>query len=908
MTQDSRTTSPGVRLFGRAREIETLQKHLDGQLDPVLVLRGDPGVGKSALLQYVIVDGARVVRTIGVESETQLSLAGLHQLTSALSESLAQLTDRERQLFDSAFSGELRDPSVMGLGIALLNLWHEAATADPLVVVIDDAHWIDPVSLEILIFAARRVTEPRIRVVFALREGYETVLDQARFPELLLEPIDPGEAGRLLDEQFPDLPPGSRDLVLEQAAGNPLALVELPTCITPTSSGAQAEDLLYPSGIPLSDRLERVYGRRLTYLDPKTRQRLLYAALDGVASGAGGSARSGRRFNLAGVDSALEQGLVVVDEIGRFAFRHPLVRSAVIQLATPNQRREAHAELARLYEDDLERRASHLSAATVDPSEEVADVLEAAARHAVRRGGAAAAVSWLTRSAELSEDLDSRRRRIAAAAYTAGQAALLDEAASLVELNGDSDAPDAVLTASYLALYREGDVRGTHRRVHSTIRKHAETLDPETYHRLINLLLAIDQFAGDEAHWSETDALLDSQGEGVEPFTLIYRDAWGDVVRRGTDVAPRIRAAFDSSPEDEPWNVMRLAVAAYYVDILSEFRSYLELLVAREAETGAVTNVMTMLQLIVLEGLGSGAWDDAEAAARRGLTLTEEHGYALFHHQFRAFLGVLAARRGELDDARSHQSAVETWGRARGVGFLTGFAEAIAITAAIAEQDWENAYTLAAGVTTPGGFAPYVQQAPRTFYDLIDAAVHTGRGEEARAHVEAALNERLGELSPRLEMLVLAAQALVAENDDDASELFLAALQTPGERLFPFDAARIRLDYGAWLRRHREYSLARETLDEAARIFDELRAVPWAQRAREEGRIGKPLATGPESLTSQERHIAELAASGLSNKQIGAMLFLSPRTVGAHLYRIFPKLGISSRASLRDALTAISEG
>lgn len=897
-------------LIGRDRELAHIERFLASDT-AALALLGDAGVGKSALLDAArsLAAGWRSTRIVGVESEMQLALAGLHQLVFPLSAVVDELSEPDKAALEAVLTGTVEAPSVMGLGVALLDLLHAAAARGPMLVLIDDAQWVDDLSTQVISFAARRISADRVKFLLTVRTDVESSFIGSGFEEVRVGPIAAEAAERLLDERFPELDPASRTTVLQQAAGNPLALVELPTCVVPGGGRPAATELLFLSSVPLSSRLERVYGRRVGYLDPDTRRELLLGALDGLASGASGPPQQVRGlYRMRAVDGAIEQGLLTVDREGAVAFRHPLVRSAVIQMATPNERREAHARLADAHRGDIERRAAHLAIAVIDPDETVAGELEAASRHAIRRGGAAAAVAWLTRAAELSESPTARSRRLAEASYVAGQAGLLDAAQDLVDRGADEvPSPSTVVTSSYLALYRHGDVSATHRRVLATLDGLGPGAERETVNRLINLLLAIDQFAGDPAKWAETDAAIDRFGDRVDELALIYRDSWGDVARRGATVRDRLDPAFLRLASGEPWDVMRLAVAAYYVDVLADYRSFLSRMVDREEDAGAVTNVMTMLQLVLLDQLASGQWDAAVATGTRGIALTEEHGYELFAHQFRAFLGLLAAHRGDFDTARRHQLTIDRWARARGVGFLTGFAEAIGTSIALAEGDYEAAYIYATGIAAPGTFPPYVQQAPRMLLDLVEAALHTGRAEDARRHVEAAVALGLGDVSPRLDLIVAGAVAMTA-GDDVAGELYDAALARPGAPAFPFETARIRNSFGGWLRRTRRYSRAREELSRARDEFTALSARPWAERAGAEARTGSPAADAKDTLTPQERQIAELVAAGLSNKEIGTRLFLSPRTVGAHLYRIFPKLGITSRASMRDALTMADGG
>ncbi|MFF8883931.1 AAA family ATPase [Streptomyces flaveolus] len=910
------------RIIGREVErarITAFTEALDGR---ALVLRGEAGVGKSVLLDEVAERtagaGHRVVRALGVETESGLPFAGLHQLLHPLLPRDDSLDPDHRSVLDVVFgkaSGAA--PSVMALGIAVLDLLALAASEEPLLLMIDDGHWFDGPSAEVCAFVARRLSGYHVKILVGLRTDTESAFDAAGLPEVLLERLTEEASCRLLDQRYPGLADEIRRIVLDNADGNPLALMELPQTVTPGVAHTIVEDLGGRQGIPLSRRLERMYARRVHDLAPGERAELVRGALDGIEAGSVPRRVTGARYRMRQVDGAMAQGLLTVDpSTGDFTFRHPLVRSALVQLATPNERRAAHTVLAELHRGDIERRAVHLAAATIDPDAEVADVLERAAHSATRRGGAATAVAWLTRAAELSVTAADRSRRLGDAAFIAGQSALLDQAERLVDESGQvSGEPaniGAAITSAYVALYKDGDVRSTHRRVVSAVEEARRSgSDTETLTRLLNLLLAISQFSADPAVWARTDAVIDSVGDAADPLTLVYRDSWGDVVRRGATVRERLDEAFAHMAGGEPWDVMRLAVSAFYVDALGDFRPYLQRMVEREKDAGAVTNVMTMLHLVMLDQINSGAWDEAEASGRRGLELTTSHGYELFAHQFRAFLGLVAACRGQHDRARELQSTIDAWARPRGVGFLIQYAESIGALTSLSSGDYEAAYVYASGITVPGEFTPYSQQATRTLLDLVEAALHTGRSDQARIHALAARDAHLSAISPRLGLLTTAALAMTGD-DTEAEELFARAVAHPAGPSFPFDLARIQLAYGMWLRRARRPKASREAFTRAADIFERLGASTWEQRAKLELRAaGLPVRKsggGVAALTAQERQIAELAAGGLSNKEIGAKLFLSPRTVGAHLYKIFPKLGITSRASLRDALARRDEG
>ncbi|MFF9673421.1 AAA family ATPase [Streptomyces eurythermus] len=909
---------------GREREQEALSEFVTAAGGRALVLHGDTGVGKSALLEHAaaLAEGERhrVVRAAGVEAESQLPFAGLHQFLHPLLPHIDRLDDGHREVFDVVFGrGEGSPPSVMTLGIAVLDVLSLAASQQPLLLVLDDGQWLDTSSIEVCGFVGRRLTGSSVKLLVGLRSDVTSGFDTAALPRLAVPTLSEKASEQLLDLRHPGLNPVIRRLVLDEAQGNALALLELPPHVPRGGRPADNREALsgYP-GVPLPQRLQQVYGDRIRGLGDGVRTELLRGALDGVGAGTATRHPRGTRYRMLDADEAAACGLLDIDPLsGDFVFRHPLVRSTVVQLATPNERRAAHAALARVHREDVERRATHLAAATVDPDEEVAAALEAAAESVIRRGGATVAVSWLTRAAELSERPEERSRRLGDAAFVAGHAGLLGRVRHLVPgpVPGGGHSPASVVAAAYAALYEDGDVRSSRRHVVAAIedlRDNGVKDSHEVLTRLINLLLAINQYASDEAAWERTHALLDTLGELVPAHSRIYQDAWGDVVRRGAGVRERVENAFAALRDPEPWDITRLGVAAYHVDVLGQYRPLLQRALDRESGSGAMATSMTMLHQIMLDQMAVGEWDEAERTGQQCLDLATSHSHMLFAHHARGYLGLLAAMRGRSDVARRHQAAVDAWARPRGVGFLTQIADATGTTAALTEGDYEAAYLHAIGITPPGTFTPYAHQAPRTLLDLVEAALHTGRHEQARAHALAARQARLPEISPRLAVVTHGALAMTATDPAEAGHHYHQAETHPAAATFPYELARIRLAHGIHLRHTQGRKAARLTLTLATETFERLGAPAWAERSRAELRAAgaSPLASSAHlaTLTWQERRIADLAASGLTNKEIGARMHLSPRTVSSHLYRVFPKLGITSRAALRDALAKLPDG
>ncbi|MQY23670.1 helix-turn-helix transcriptional regulator [Nocardia macrotermitis] len=906
-------------IVGRDGEQRRLRELIAAATGQSLLLRGDSGVGKSALLDYAaesaVEAGCAVIRATGVEAESELPYAGLHQLVCPLLRADDVLDPDTRAVLDIVFGQHPGEPpSIMTLGIAVLNLLVQAGADRPLLLILDDGHWFDEASVQVCGFVARRLPGTRTKLLIAVRTGEMSEFDHAGLPEAAVSALSATASARLLDERFPGLELWKHRRVLDYAQGNPLALLELSSMLAERSF--DAGDTLTEPLVPMSHRLQRLFGARIATLAEPVRRQLLEGALDGV--GARHGTRIGTRFRLPEVEPAVAVGLLEHDSrSGTIIFRHPLVRSAIVQMAAPDQRRAAHAELARIHHDDIERRARHLAAATIDPDERVAAVLDAAAASATRRGGSRAAVTWLTRAADLSESPRDRSRRLAEAAYLATQAAQVGQAQEILRFDqrpGADHSPGAVIAAGYRMLNTDGDIRSAYRLVFTAIemRTGEAAESAETMRWLIILLMSVCSFAGDAESWKRARRLLDTLGELVLPRTALLCDTWSDVVRYGTGRAEQVEQAISRHAQLVAWEVTELAVSAHHLDILTAHRPLLLGLVDREIETGAAASGIVMLQMILSDQITTGEWDDAERTAQRVLDHAAEVGYELHIYQAQGNQAYLAALRGQGERARELRARVDAWGRPRGVGRITQIADAVAVMTALGEGDFEAAYAHAVAITPPGEFAPYNQYASRILLDLVEAAVHTGRVEQARAHARAAWDAGLPDISPRLAILTYGASSMSAAADDTAAEMLALVENHCAAEQFPFEVARIRLAYGTRLRHRRGRTAARTHLAAAAETFERLGAPTWAQRAQDELRAtgvdvraaaGRGSATETTVLTSQERRIAELAAGGLTNREIGQQLYLSPRTVSTHLYRIFPKLGIKSRAALRDALT-----
>ena len=913
--------------IGRHREREELRELLGGggPHGPALLLRGAAGIGKSLLLEEAATmargSGFRVLRAVGVESEAELPFSGLHQLLRPLRGSTHRLPPDQQNIIKRMFGNAeqvLPDGPAAAAAVSALS----TAVGSPLLLLVDDVQWLDHSSTEVLVHLAHR-REPGATVVLAAaRTGYACAFEQAGIPVRGLEPLDPSSADRLLDERHPGLAVQVRRALLEEAEGNPLALLELPALL----NGRQlsGRDPL-PVPLPLSRRLRLLYADRVRKLTPAVSWTLVLAALEDSGDVRTVRTAAGAAWDVAALAAVELADLVRVGE-GRITFRHPLIRSVVVHVTPLHVRMRAHRALARCLEGDAARAARHLAAAALEADETVAAALEEAAGRAARRGGAAGAVTTLVRAAELSPAPTGRAHRLATAAHVASHAGRLDHAERLladvrrVECGTSGPAGAARTTAAYLQLHREGNVDAAHAlllsalpdgRADGTGRAPAGGLDEILY-----TLLSTCFYGGWEGQWEAFDAVMRRHAGGASAETLLYYEAIAHAPRRSAAVRLRIREQLDGPPEESAlWLVPRLGLAALQIDALDLCRSRLKATLELERDGGAFASSVCSLLLLAVEARLSGSWAESEAYARQALALAEQVGYQLYAAVARCQLLFLAAYRGESDAVHDLARTVAGWVGPRRLGMLvTELLHARGLLA-LSQGDYEHAYGLVSRAVPPGepGFGSH--HAAVTVMDLVEAAMRTGRTDEARECLAAARRAGTGSISPRLRLLTRAAEALAAGNDERAGRVFAEALTDVGTDRWPFDRARVQLCYGGWLRRARNLSAARDQLRSALDTFERLGAGPWAARAEGELRAtGAGQGGGPDDerlLTPQERQIAVLAARGMTNKQIGERLQLSHRTVSAHLYRVFPKLGISSRAALGRALdqlpTAVSD-
>ncbi|WP_222272236.1 helix-turn-helix transcriptional regulator [Modestobacter marinus] len=917
------TTTALLELMGRDAELHLVRSFLGRSADHggALLLTGGPGVGKSVLLEEAsragVASGARVLRGDGVEFEAEVSFAGLNQLFLPLHDQLAGLPDLQREALTVTLGmGSGPPASRLVVSAAAVALLRRAAEQGPVLVVVDDLQWLDRSSVQVLGFVARRLEGSRVGLLAAARSESDCVLLNAGLPTHEVQPLDDVTATALLRRRFPELAAPVRRRVIDAAEGNPLALLELPATMTPSQRVAK-EPL--PTVLPLSGQLQQLFADRVRRLPRTTRRLLLLLALEGTGDVGLLRAASAVEGWLDGLAPAERDHLVRVDmAANRVVFRHPLIGAAVVDLATSSERRRTHATLADLLTADPERRAWHLAEAVVGPDEPAAELLELAARRALHKGDAVRAVHALLRAADLSPRGADRARRLAAAAYVGADAA--GQLSSVPHLLGQARQADPGATgslemtvaAAYHLLNGEGDVDTAHLMLVRGIEQAIEQgCSGPAVEEALHSLMVVCHFSGRDELWRPFESALARLGPGVSPVLAVSKSVYGDPLSASRAALDRLEALLATLDEEvDPTRIVRVGIAAFYVDRLHACRPSLWEVVRDGREGGAAASAVSALMMLCHDAYREGRWDDATRTAEEGIRWSERLGYQLIALPGVYCLALIAAARGDDEACRARTEELSRWAGPRGVTMVEHFASRARAVAALGHGEYEDAFRLTASISPAGRLTPHVPVALWTAKDLVEAAVRTGRAAEAEAHVAAIRRAEVFRLLPRLHLLAAGSAALVASGEE-AGDLYRQALSVPGADRFPFEQARVRLSHGEQLRRVRATHAARTELLAALDVFDRLGAQPWVTRTQNELRAsGQPHRSSTaerrwDTLTAQEHEIAALAASGLSNKQIGSRLYLSPRTVSGHLYRIFPKLGISTRAALRDALANV---
>jgi len=827
-------------LVGRQDELDMMRTFVGeaASAGAALVVSGDPGMGKTVLLEAAAevssVAGARVLRGVGAEFEADISFSGLHQILSPLMPNIIGLASVYRDVLGVALGfGVGPRPDRHVVSTATMALLEQAALMQPLLVIVDDAHWLDQATIDVLGFAARRGVA-RVGFLWATRSGKSGPIERSGIPTHVLTSLSDKAAGALLGSCFPTLAAGVRQRLIVEAQGNPLALMELPTALS--TSQLTAVEVL-PSALPLTARLEALFDGRITCLSSRTRRGLLLVALDGANDLRVLRAAADTSSLLDDLAPAVDDRLISVDVVNQqVKFRHPLIRSSVVQLSTAVERQDAHRALASALLDQPDRHALHLAEATVGPDERVAAMLDQVASRMLDRGDLVGAATTSMRAAPLSAKDADRARRLAFAAYhgatsgehKSGPGLLAVARQAHPELTGSlSDAT----AAAYLLLDSDCDVSSAHQLLADAFRSRPGTLDAEdrTVTEALHILSFICTLAGKAELWKPYYEGVARLAPAAPPDLLLKQTLFSDPARAtATSLALLEGALTGLRSETDPVRIIRISGSARYVDRLHLCRE--PLLRSVEESAGSRTFGAAVLRDLALDSFCSGRWDEAERFANEGIERTVGQPDLLHSWNFRYVLALVAATRGDEAANRALCDEMTSLAVPRGalaVQFASLRARALA---AIGRGDFEQAFRFAAEVSPPGKFASHVGEALFVCLDLVEAAVRTNRLDDANAHVAAMNEEGIAALSPRLALIATGSAAL-ADSGKIASELFEQALAVPDTERWPFDKARVQLAYGEHLRLVQSRSLSRAHLSAALDVFKRLGAHPWANRA-----------------------------------------------------------------------------
>ncbi|QTE27970.1 helix-turn-helix transcriptional regulator [Pengzhenrongella sicca] len=895
-------------LLGRAGELARLDLVLGGASDcpSTLLVLGDPGIGKSALIaqaaRRAAARGAVVLTTTGVPSEARLPFAGLHQLLGPVLPAAARLPRPQRDALLAAFGrSETAVGDIFAVALAALSLLRDCAGTTRVVLVAEDLHWIDRATTDVLAFVARRIDADAVAIVASAREAPRGAMADVLAEVLTLGGLDDVSAGQLVDASAPGLDAALRGRLLREAHGNPLALVELSIAWSRLPPGT-----LIASWVPVTTRLAHTFAARIDQLPGPCRTAVLVAALnDGPSLWEVLTAASlavGAPLTSRALEPAIEARLVELAG-GDIRFRHPLMRFAIAEGAALAERQDAHSALARVL-PDADRVAWHRAAAASEPDEDVAIALDGSAARARRRGAVGVAVASLERGARLSPEPSQRGRRLVRAAELAFELGrrdvvqrLLDEAEQL-----PLDPLDRIRLQ-----WRRGLGDGRWRDVAQT-RSLAELVD--RMHRAGELDLALDALltvaiagwwtsADDERRATMADA-VDRLGVPDSDARVLGVLAFAAPVERGTRVLAVLRRV-RAEELDDPGELSLLGAAAGVLGAQELSAAFLDPAIRRLRAQDRLGGLADALISRAWAAWHLGGWDLAASAAAETVRIGVQIERPAAVAAGRLVDGALAAARGAPAVADAIAADVEATFRPLGATSMLALATVVRGLAAQADGRAGEAYDLLLPLLRGGDDGARVIVGQAGIAVFVDAAVQCGELASARAVVHSLghLAARCG--SPTMSAHLAYARPLLAD-DDEAEDLFVAALGS-GLAAWPFLDARLLLAYGSWLRRQRRVGESRIPLRAAREAFDALAADPWGERARQELRAtgesaGPRAGAAHERLTAQEREIAGLAARGMTNREIGQHLYLSPRTVGSHLYHVFPKLGITSRAEL----------
>lgn len=877
-----------------------------------LVVRGTAGIGKTALLDYLLASaaGCHVVRVASVESEMELAFSGLHQLCAPYLDHLDRLPEPQRDAMATAFGLRPGSPADKFLvGLAVLSLMSDIAEAQPLVCLIDDAQWLDHVSAQILGFVARRLAAESVVLVFAARDG-EDIPELAGLPELTVAALKDHEARTLLASAIHGrLDDSVLDRIVAEARGNPLALLELPKA---SSTSAIAGGFGLPDTVSVPARVEESFRRRLMALPDPSRQLLLVAAADPVGDPTLVRAVA-ERLGIAADAAAAATAAGLFDSRSELAFRHPLVRSVVYREADISDRRRVHAALAAATDPavDPDRRAWHLAAATIGPDEEVAAALEHSAGRAQARGGLSAAAAFLQRAASLTQDPERRTARTLAAAQASFQAGAFTDA--LVLLDRTESNPHDTVQRAIVDLLRAhiafaSGFGSDAPPLLARAARQMDALDTEQARQTYLIAWVAAVFAGQHAGPDELAGIcrtvLALPPRSPEPGALdLLLEGLARLILEGhAAAAPTLQRAASALTKISADDVIRWGWAATAATDATWDPEGTKAIA--DAQSSIFRQVGALGQLpISLAALGNAAvWaGDLAGAASIAAEATSVAAAIGSHFPPTIALRLLAAQ------GKEHEAAAliaETYAAAGRGG--QGMAEANADWAAAVLYNGLARYDEAMAAAERASSAtlePFVSV--WALPELVEAAARSGREKRAKEALERLAETTQPAATDTALGIEARSRALVTDGgvaEEHYREAILRLSRTP---LRP-ELARAHLLHGEWLRREGRRVDARDELRLAHEQFAAMGMEAFAERARRElsatgEHLRRRAPDRDDALTPQEEQIARLARDGLTNHEIGAHLYLSPRTVEWHMRKILSKLGIASRKQLRQS-------
>ncbi|MFI9557191.1 ATP-binding protein [Nonomuraea endophytica] len=878
-----------------------------------LVVRGEAGIGKTALLEYAagVADGMRILRVVGIESEAEIPFAALQLMLARDVERFDTLPAPHAQALRAAFGTGSASGDRLMVGAATLTLLSELAGEGPLLCLFDDVQWFDRSSADALLFAVRRLHTDPVAAVFAVRDG-ERPFPASGIDDIRLPRLGARDSAELLATVGP-LPQPVADRVLVESGGNPLAIVEL------ARSGTGA----LPSPVaPLAavGRLEEHYRLQVGTLPSRTRLALLLVAADHgceLWSFLAAADRLGLRAD--DLEPAEHLGLVRVTGEA-VEFRHPLIRAAAYQEAPFARRFAAHRALADVLSDprDADRRAWHAATAAGGTDDVVADELERAAERALARGAPAAASRALERAVQLTGDPAVQARRLVTAARAAYDAGLLDHAATLAAavtamtgpaLAGADPAEGGAMSGNVawiqaeaawiraqVAYERDSPARACELALDAATP--VLTADPARAISVLTEAVWCARDAADEGLLARCGDQLGRVRGGPPEVALALGGYVGLLTGRTEESVPPMRDLLIAAGDGGMDATLEGLLAGFLGVLIGADDLALKVLdrqVATMRAQGALGWLPYAQEPLALAQLVTGRFRDAEANVAEALSLAAELGQDFQVIVLTAISSWLTAVRGEVDTARQQAELVLKHAGRHGMAAAqaTWALALIDLMAGDPQAALDRLDEVCAG---PPGRDVTV----RATADHVEAGVRAGDQDRARHHLPQLASWAGHTASPAAEALLLRCTALL-DDSREAQGRFEASLALDG--CGPYDRARTQLAYGEWLRRHRRPTSARTQLSQALATFDQIGAYGWHARVRTElVALGGPVppadTAAAEQLTAQELQVVRRAALGLSNREIAAQLFLSPRTVGHHLYKAYPKLGVSRRAEL----------